>query len=172
LPTSKNFGNGVVAKLLNGWEMSGIATAQTGQPVSVLTGVNESSSGLGTDRPDLVGNPNSGAHTVDRWFNTSAFVLNQPLTFGNAGRNIVNGPGYVDFDYSFLKNTQLGHGMNLQFRAETFNVFNHPNFGLPNNTLTSPAFGALFQTADVAQNNVGLGSGGPRVTQFALKLLF
>jgi hypothetical protein len=62
--------------------------------------------------------------------------------------------------------------MNLQFRAETFNVFNHPNFGLPNNTLTSPAFGALFQTADVAQNNVGLGSGGPRVTQFALKLLF
>jgi hypothetical protein len=172
LPKIARFGDGMAQKLFNGWEMSGIATAQTGQPVSVLTGVNESSSGLGTDRPNLIGDPNSGSHTVAKWFNTAAFTLNAPLTFGDAGRNIVTGPGYVDLDYSVLKNTSLGGSTNLQFRAEMFNIFNHPNFGLPNSTLTSPSFGSLFQTADVAQNNVGLGSGGPRLVQFALKLIF
>jgi Carboxypeptidase regulatory-like domain/TonB-dependent Receptor Plug Domain len=172
LPRFNRFNNGIGGLLVNGWETSGIVTAQSGQPFSVLTGVNESSSGLGTDRPNLVGNPNSGSHNVNKWFNTSAFVLNQPLQFGDAGRNIVTGPGYVDFDFSMLKNTPLGGDRSLQFRAEMFNIFNHPNFGLPNSTLTAPAFGALFETADVAQSNVGLGSGGPRLIQFALKFLF
>jgi len=172
LPRWNRFNSGVGREVFSGWETSGIVTAQSGQPLSVLTGVNESSSGLGTDRPNVVGNPNNGPHTVNQWFNTAAFTLNAPLTFGDAGRNIVTGPGYVDVDYSVLKNTSLGGDRSLQFRAEIFNIFNHPNFGLPNNTLTSPAFGALFQTADVAQNNVGLGSGGPRLVQFALKFLF
>jgi outer membrane receptor protein involved in Fe transport len=172
LPKVTRFGQGAANLLLNGWAMTGIVTAQSGQPLTVLTGVNESSSGLGTDRPDLVGDPNSGPRTVEEWFNTLAFALNAPLTFGNAGRNIVNGPGYVDVDYSLIKNTHFERGMNLQFRAEMFNIFNHPNFGLPNNTLTSPSFGSLFETADVAQNNVGLGSGGPRLIQFGLKFLF
>jgi hypothetical protein len=155
-----------------GWELGGILTLQTGQPFSVLTGEGLSGTGLGNDRPNVVGDPNAGPHTVQRWFNTSAFALNAPLTFGSAGRNIVNGPGYRDFDFSLIKNTQLGEKVKAQFRAEFFNIVNHPAFALPSNILAAPNFGTLFQTPDAAQNNVGLGSGGPRLIQFALKLSF
>ena len=99
-------------------------------------------------------------------------MLNQSLTFGNAGRNIVTGPGFHNFDFSVLKNTHIGEHVNAQFRAEFFNITNHPNFALPSNILAAPNFGELFQTPDAAQNNVGLGSGGPRLIQFALKLSF
>jgi hypothetical protein len=155
-----------------GWELGGILTLQTGQPFSVLTGESLSGTGLGNDRPNLVGDPNRGPHTVQQWFNTSAFALNAPLTFGNAGRNIVTGPGYRDFDFSLIKNTQLGDKVKAQFRAEFFNIVNHPAFAIPSNILAAPNFGTLFQTPDAAQNNVGLGSGGPRLIQFALKLSF
>jgi len=155
-----------------GWELGGILTLQTGQPFSVLTGESLSGTGLGNDRPNLVGDPNRGPHTVQQWFNTNAFALNAPLTFGNAGRNIVTGPGYRDLDFSLIKNTQLGEKVKVQFRTEFFNIVNHPAFALPSNILAAPNFGTLFQTPDAAQNNVGLGSGGPRLIQFALKLSF
>jgi hypothetical protein len=158
--------------LTNGWQVGGILSLQTGQPFSVLSGQDNSSTGLGNDRPDLVGNPNSGPHSVQRWFNTSAFVQNASLTFGNAGRNIVVGPGFHNFDFSILKNTRIAERVDAQFRAEFFNITNHPNFALPANILAAPNFGTLFQTPDAAQNNVGLGSGGPRLIQFALKLSF
>lgn len=158
--------------LAKGWQVGGILTLQTGQPFSVLTGKGLSGTGLGNDRPDLVGDPNAGPHTVQEWFNTAAFADNQPLTFGDAGRNIVVGPGYRDFDFSVLKNMMLGEKANAQFRAEFFNVTNHPSFALPANISAAPNFGTLFTTPDAAQNNVGLGSGGPRLIQFALKLSF
>jgi len=162
-----------VPKLLGaGWQLGGILTLQTGQPFSVLTGQGLSGTGLGNDRPDLVGDPNAGPHSVSRWFNTSAFVPNQPLTFGDAGRNIVTGPGYSDFDFSILKNVKFRERVNAQFRAEFFNITNHPAFALPSNILAAPNFGALFTTPDAAQSNVGLGSGGPRLIQFALKISF
>ncbi|MFZ3265067.1 MAG: hypothetical protein WA172_13780 [Terriglobales bacterium] len=155
-----------------GWEMGGILTVQTGQPFSVLTGESLSGTGLGNDRPNVVGDPNAGPHTVQQWFNTSAFVPNAPLTFGDAGRNIVIGPNYRDLDFSLMKNTPVGEKVKAQFRAECFNIANHPSFALPSNILAAPNFGTLFQTPDVAQHNVGLGSGGPRLIQFALKLSF
>ena len=68
-----------------------------------------------------------------------------------------------------MKNTVITERVKMQFRAEFFNILNHPNFALPNNVLSSPSFGSLYQTPDVAQNNVGLGSGGPRLIQFGLK---
>ena len=77
-----------------------------------------------------------------------------------------------NFDFSVLKNTHIGERINAQFRTEFFNITNHPNFALPANILAAPNFGTLFQTPDAAQNNVGLGSGGPRLIQFALKLSF
>jgi len=171
-PNLKSAWSAVPDRLGNGWQISGLVIAQTGQPFSVLTGANESSTGLGDDRANVTGNPNAGPHTVAKFFNTAAFSLNAPLTFGDSGRNIVEGPGYKDWDFALLKNTSLEHGITLQFRAEFFNILNHPNFALPNHVLTSPSFGALFQTPDVAENNVGLGSGGPRLIQFAVKLLF
>jgi hypothetical protein len=158
--------------LAAGWQLGGILSLQTGQPFSVLTGQDNSSTGLGNDRPNVIGDPNAGPHTVNRWFNTDAFTPNLPLTFGNAGRNIVVGPGFHNFDFSVAKNTKVTENVNLQFRAEFFNVFNHPNFALPSNILAAPNFGTLFQTPDAAQNNVGLGSGGPRLIQFAVKVNF
>ncbi|HEY7096641.1 MAG TPA: TonB-dependent receptor [Terriglobales bacterium] len=155
-----------------GWELGGILTWQTGQPFSVLTGQGLSGTGLGNDRPDLIGDPNAGPHTVQKWFNTAAFVPNQPLTFGDAGRNIVRGPGYSDFDFSIMKNAKIGERVNAQFRAEFFNIANHPAFALPASILAAPNFGALFTTPDAAQNNVGLGSGGPRLIQLAVKIAF
>jgi hypothetical protein len=155
-----------------GWELGGIFTWQTGQPFSVLTGKGLSGTGLGNDRPDLIGDPNAGPHTVHQWFNTGAFVDNQPLTFGDAGRNIVRGPGYSDFDFSVIKNTRIGDRVNAQFRAEFFNIANHPAFALPSSILAAPNFGALFTTPDAAQNDVGLGSGGPRLIQLAVKINF
>jgi len=119
-----------------------------------------------------VADPNAGPHTVQKWFNTSAFVDNLPLTFGDAGRNIVVAPGYRDFDFSLLKNTKIGENVNVQFRTEFFNIFNHPSFAIPSNISAAANFGSLFQTPDAAQSNVGLGSGGPRLVQFALKLSF
>jgi hypothetical protein len=156
----------------SGWQLGGILSLQTGQPFSVLTGQDNSSTGLGNDRPDLIGDPNAGPRTVSKWFNTAAFTPNAPLTFGNSGRNIVVGPGFDNFDFSVMKNTRIGERINAQFRAEFFNITNHPNFALPANILAAPNFGTLFQTPDAAQNNVGLGSGGPRLIQFALKLSF
>jgi len=167
--------------LANGWQLAGILTLQTGQPFSVLTGSDNSSTGLGNDRPNLVGDPSSGTcpgasgatpGSVDCWVNPKAFAPNAVLTFGNSGRNILRGPGFRDFDFSVVKNTKFGERFRTQFRAEFFNLTNHPNFALPNNVLSSPSFGTLFQTPDAAQNNVGLGSGGPRLIQFGLKLSF
>lgn len=163
---------GSPAVLSDGWELGGILTLQTGQPFSVLTGANNSRTSEGNDRPDLVGDPNSGPRTVQRFFNTDAFRLNKLLTFGNSGRNIVRGPNFRNFDFSVLKNTRIGERFTTQFRAEFFNLTNHPNFALPSNVESAANFGALFQTPDVAQNNVGLGSGGPRLIQFGLKLTF
>ena len=82
------------------------------------------------------------------------------------------GPGFHNFVFSVLKNTRVGERINVQFRVEFFNITNHPNFALPANILAAPNFGTLFQTPDAAQNNVGLGSGGPRLIQFGLKLSF
>lgn len=164
--------HGIPKALGEGWQLGGILSLQTGQPFSVLTGQDNSSTGLGNDRPDVSGNPNQGPHSVNRWFNTSAFTPNLPLTFGNAGRNIVVGPGFHNLDFSVAKNTKIADAANLQFRAEFFNITNHPNFALPANILAAPNFGTLFQTPDAAQNNVGLGSGGPRLIQLAVKLIF
>ncbi len=159
-------------RLTSGWQLAGILTLQSGQPFSVLTGLNNSSTGEGNDRPDAIGDPNSGPHAVSDWFNLSAFTPNAPLTFGNSGRNVVTGPGFDDFDFSVIKNTRITERSDLQFRAEFFNIFNHPAFALPSNVESAANFGALYRTPDVAQNNVGLGSGGPRLIQFGLKLIF
>lgn len=169
---NKQWFSGAPGALTNGWEFTGILTLQTGQPFSVLTGLDNSRTGEGNDRPNVVSNPNAGPHTVEEWFNTAAFVPNDILTFGDAGRNIVTGPGFHDLDFSLIKNTRFGERTNLQFRAEFFNIFNHPNFAIPSNVESAANFGAVYETPDVAQNNVGLGAGGPRLIQFGLKLMF
>jgi hypothetical protein len=160
--------DGVAGKLVNGWETFGIVTLQTGRPftVALLSDIDNSGTGrsiLGfgaNDRPNLVGNPELSNPTTSQWFNTAAFAFPAPGTFGNAGRNILEGPGFQSVNASLVKNTRFSERVNLQFRAEAFNLFNHPNFNLPDNFLGSPTFGRITSARD------------PRHIQFGLKLLF
>jgi hypothetical protein len=160
--------DGFVSTVLTGWETHGIVTLQSGRPftVALLSEIDNSGTGrsiLGfgaNDRPNVVGNPELSSPTTDRWFNTGAFAFSAPGTFGNAGRNILDGPGYQSVNVSLMKTTALTERVNLQFRAEAFNLFNHPNFNLPDNFLGSPTFGRITSARD------------PRHLQFGLKLLF
>ena len=157
-----------VSTVLSGWETAGIITLQSGRPFTVMllpdidnSGTGRSILGFGNnDRPNVIGNPELANPTTAQWFNTSAFTFSAPGTFGDAGRNILDGPGFQNVNVSLLKNTALGERLNLQFRAEAFNLFNHPNFNLPDNFLGSPTFGRITSARD------------PRHIQFGLKLLF
>lgn len=158
---------------LGDWQISGITTFMSGTPFTVYDSTDVSFqggapeiSGFSSSRPNLIGDPNNGPRTTAQWFNKSAFqqlfpVNNGPTQlFGNEGRNVVDGPGLNVWDFSALKNFSITESKSLQFRAEFFNVFNHANFGLPNNDISSPNFGIIQS----AQN--------PRLIQLALKFLF
>jgi hypothetical protein len=158
----------IVTTLLSGFQFNGIVSLQSGRPftVALLSDIDNSNTGRSSlgfganDRPNVAGDPRAGNRTPERWFNTSAFVFPAFGTFGNAGRNILDGPGYQNVNASLLKNTPLGERVNLQLRLEAFNLFNHPNFNLPDNFLGSPTFGRILSARD------------PRHLQFGAKLLF
>ena len=157
--------------IFNGWQLNLIGTHNSPTPFTVYDSTNVSLqansppiSGIPASRPNLVGNPNNGPHTVQEWLSASAFQRLNPVTqagqFGNAGRDIARGPAFTDFDTSLTRNFQLRERMRLQFRAESFNVANHPNLGLPVADLNSPNFGQILSAAS------------PRLMQFALKLTY
>ncbi|HKY03309.1 MAG TPA: hypothetical protein VJQ56_00370, partial [Blastocatellia bacterium] len=160
--------NGWLSSFLGGWQTNGVITLQSGRPFTVaLLSENDNSntgrSNLGfgaNDRPNIVGNPNLSDPSPDGWFNTAAFALPAFGTFGNVGRNILTGPDYKNVNMSLVKNTALTERLGLQFRAEAFNLFNRPNFDLPDNFLGSPTFGRI------------LSAQSPRHIQFGVKLLF
>jgi hypothetical protein len=160
-------------RLTAGWQLSGIYTLGSGLPITPFwNGASPSGSGESSnDRPNVVGNANNGPKRPDAWFHTAAFVAAPAGTFGNAGRNTVIGPRTNSADISLVKSTRIREGVNLQFRSDFFNIFNHPNFALPNVTVNSSGFGTIASTPDVANVNP-LGDGGPRLLQLALKLVF
>ncbi len=159
---------GAAAAILGDWESYGIVTLQSGRPftVALQTTLDNSNTGFanlgfnGNDRPNLVGNPKLSNPTPERWFNTAAFTTPAFGSFGSASRNIVDGPGYANVNFSLLKNIGLTESLKLQVRAEAFNLFNRVNFDLPDNFVGSPSFGRIRS----AQS--------PRHIQFGLKLLF
>jgi hypothetical protein len=159
--------------VLGNWQLNGIFTAMSGTPFTVfdsndvsLQGQAPEITGFSANRPNVIGNPNSGPRTPQEWFNTKAFQQLQPdplgrfEVFGDEGRNVVQGPGYVNWDVSAFKSIRLTESKELQFRGELFNVLNHTNFRLPVSDIESPTFGQI-------QSDVG-----PRVIQVALKFLF
>lgn len=161
-------GGGLLSSIFSGLQTYGIVTLQTGRPftVALLSEIDNSNTGranLGfgaNDRPNLVGDSALSRRTPEQWFNTDAFAFPPFGSFGNAGRNILDGPNYQNVNASLIKNAALREGLNLQFRAEVFNLFNRPNFDLPDNFLGSPTFGRIRS----AQS--------PRRIQFGLKLVF
>lgn len=160
--------SGWVTSFVSGWQTLGIVTLQTGRPFTVAlptdfdnSGTGFSSLGFGAnDRPNINGDPRLSTRTPERWFNTSAFSLPPFGNFGSAGRNILDGPGYQNVNASLVKIAALTERISLQLRAEFFNLFNHPNFNLPDNFFGSPTFGQILSTQS------------PRHIQFGAKLLF
>lgn len=153
--------------LLGGWQTNGIFTMQSGNPIDILVGLTTLTGTNTNTRPDVNGDPNNFNHDPALWFNTAVFSRNFSGRFGNAGRNIVIGPGTTDFDFALLKRFPLfRENRYVQFRSEFFNIANHPNFDNPVNTLVSPAFG---QITSAGTTDTRLSS---RQIQFALRLVF
>jgi hypothetical protein len=161
---------GVEDKLLGGWQLNGITTLLSGFPFTPVIGSNRSGDGdtRNPDRPSL--NPAFSGPVVlgqpYQWFNPNAFLLPAAGTYGNLGRSVYSGPGLADLDVSLFKNTPVSERASLQFRAEFFNVLNHPNFGAPNQTVFSS--GAINASAGLITTLATT----PRQIQFGLKLIF
>lgn len=154
-------------RLIEGWQVSTILMAHSGSPFSVQDGIDQvglnNPAGQPGERPNLVpgrtSNPLVGR--VDEWYDPTAFALQAPGFIGNLGRNTLVGPKFVDVDLSLAKITKISERTSLEFRAEAFNVFNHPNFGLPRQILTSGLAGVITNTV-----------GTQREVQFAIKFVF
>jgi len=192
-------------RLSQGWQLNMITTAQSGRPVPIVSSNDTSAfpnANFNTvsnfhQRPNV----NPGVNPiVSNWesspdgigyLNPAAFIQPAAGTFGDLGRNAIFGPHFWDVDFSITKETHITERVSLQLRAELFNIFNHPNFALPNFFINpgfvdngtpgnpmivpssaSPNQGLITQTPDQAQTNPGLGGGGPRVIQVGAKFVF
>lgn len=149
---------GFLGKLLSGWAVNGIGSFQTGAPITINLPIDNANIGPGpAQRPDLVRNPNLKSGTAERWFDTDAFRMPAPFTFGNAGRNIVFEAGEKNVDFSLRKSAPLREGQSVEFRAECFNLFNHTNFqGAPGRIAFTPNFGRLFNAGPSRQIQLGM----------------
>jgi len=153
---------------VEGWELQGVVTLQSGRPFTVavhpdidISNTGRSNLGFGNnDRPNVSGDPSLSNPTADQWFNTQAFSMPAFGTFGNSGRNTLDGPGYQNINLAILKYLTLGKDVRLQLRMETFNLLNHTNFDLPDAFLGSPTFGRI------------LSAQSPRRVQFGVKVIF
>ena len=158
--------SGLAHGVLGGWQASGIWSWQSGAPFTVFCGCDNAGTGIGNDLADQTGpvHYTSGSHAarLAEWFDTNSFTENAVGTFGNARRNNLRGPRYFNIDFSVQKHITLTERLKLEFRAEFFNILNHPNFGLPDNFLGDGpgSFGVISSAAD------------PRIGQLALKLTF
>ncbi len=139
---------GLAGHLVRGWGLSGISTMQTGQPITLTLNFDNANTGT-TNWPNRVGRGVPANQSINNWIDTAAFAFPAPFTFGNAGRNIMTGPGFLSTDLSLQRNfaLKLTDRSRLEFRAEAFNLFNTPQFGNPNATLGNPAFGTVGGTA-------------------------
>jgi Carboxypeptidase regulatory-like domain len=141
--------DGVGGAILGGWQVSAIVSISSGFPRNVTVGTDRSNTGGGQDRPDATGQEVElprGERTVQRWFNTNAYVAQAAGTWGNVGRNTVIGPGITRVDASIIRNFRITDSKRLQFRFEAFNALNHPIWNDPNTVLTNPTYGAITST--------------------------
>ena len=163
---------GFTDQVLGGWQANGITSFQAGLPVFITQDCNRANSDIGAARPDLVGDwhldpSRPHGQVVAQYFNPNAFLNvcpgpNGPFSWGNAGRNIVIGPGSQVWDFGLYKAFHLPReNTQLQFRFEAFNLFNHPVFGQPDSGAGDGGFGTITYTAQDS-----------RELQFALKFVF
>jgi hypothetical protein len=162
LPFGKN-SRGLMKHIIGGWATDSIVQLQSGLPMTPQH--NGDVGSMGTNqalRPDLVCNPNlpRGEQTLEKFFKTECLQLQSPMRYGTAGRAVITGPGRIGVDLSARKMFYFTEKVNLQFRTEFFNAFNHPNFNPPNKQLGNANFGRVTSARD------------PRIIQFGLKLAF
>jgi hypothetical protein len=155
----------VVGAILGGWSVGGIVTFVSGRMVNIGVQGDPANVGPGAAlRPDVVPgqSPNlpSSERSLDRWFNTNAFVRQAAFTFGNAGRNLVTAPDRRNLDLAIYKAFRFGEFRSLQLRGEFFNATNTPFFGAPGNSLGTPQFGVISDAGDA------------RIVQVAAKFYF
>ncbi len=147
--------------LVGGWQVNGIVMFQRGFPYTVtgrdIGGLLDT---FGTNRADITGDPELSDPTIARWFNTAAFAQPQAAYFGTSGRSILRAPGINNWDLGLFKNFRFTENLNLQFRFESFNAWNHTQWGTPNRDVNSPQFGQVT------------GARAGRINQFGLKFLW
>jgi hypothetical protein len=153
---------GVPAAVVGGWELTGIFTAQDGPPFTLATAVDNANVG-NTNWPNRTCSGTLSNWTLQNYFNQSCFPTAPVYTFGNAGRNVLYGPGInnVDFAVHRFFALPMTERVKLEFRGELFNLFNRPEFGIPATTLNLPTTGTITATNTAIPN---------REVQFALKL--
>jgi len=153
-----------VKSIFGRWQMSGIWNWQSGYPLTIGSGVDNSATGIGNDLADVVSKPTyttgSKAAKIQKWFSTDSFRPNTPGTFGNSSRNMLIGPGTFNIDYSLQKTLTLPDGFGLNLRGEAFNVLNHAGLNNPTTTLSSSGFGQITSARD------------PRIMQISMKLTY
>jgi hypothetical protein len=177
--SGRRYGDGAPAlarALLADWQLTGIFIARSGMPGTVVLTRNPVA-GIGNARPDLVGNPELPAdqRSPDRWFNTAAFaphVVDGRTLPGNAGRNIVRGPGYVNLDLGLAKYVPVTSGLRAQLRVEMFNVLNRPHFALPVLDMSDSAFGRITHTRNPTNFGSTATAFASRMIQLGVKLEF
>jgi hypothetical protein len=164
LPKLSNL-NWLARGFFGSWELTGLLSAQSGFPFTVMAGQDQSQTAIGQDRAVVIGAPygqgacGSKAPCVD-FLNRKAFALPAIGTFGNVGKGALVGPGLVTWDMGVFKNFPFGERYRIQVRAEFFNIFNRANFNNPSNSVSAGAFGSITSAGD------------PRIGQVALKIVF
>jgi len=156
-------GHGILGVLASDWTLATIVTLQSGIPVAVTQTTNNNAfAGFGTQRPNLVGDPDlpGDERSTARWFNTAAFAAAPIFTLGSASRNPIRGPGYKNVDLMLSRRVPIGAAGAVELRAEAFNLLNTPPLGNPNAVVGAANFGTITTAGD------------PRVIQLALKVLF
>ena len=181
--------NGFVKSIVGGWQWTGIYNYTTGDPMTILAGVDQSNSGLGNDRADFIGSasqfgqiapeanrkgcPSTVPHCV-AWLDTSLFAKPALGTYGNAGKNTFRGPSHWQVDMGLIKNIypwKSHENFSMQLRGEFFNLFNHAQLADPNVTQSNAAFGSIRQTVGTANNTNGT-SADSRIIQLGFKVFY
>ncbi|HKV42211.1 MAG TPA: TonB-dependent receptor [Blastocatellia bacterium] len=166
---------------ISGWQLNSIIILQSGQPFTPVLGLDQGLTGGSSERPNYVPGAilvNNGQLSfnpslpVDPVTHIPLALIPAPGHFGTLGRDTFIGPGYRNVDISAKKEFRLNENLRIQGRFEVFNVFNTVNLGLPDRKMSDPLFGISTKTQDVAGGSPGVGGGGPRVMQLAVRLLF
>ena len=167
-------------QLVEGWQLSGIVTQNTGLPITVYDGTDDVGyQGSGNPRPNYVAGCNPQVGSVTEWFNPACYTLQTPGTLGNTGRNTIIGPGLAQLDLALVKDTRIpkiSEAFRIQFRAEAYNIFNHPQFGQPGNGVFSSLASASAPNGVISPSAgviTAIAANSPgRQIQLGLKFLF